>query len=205
MENNNNSFLKNTMEELIANANEIDKKTLVSFNKMVGSPITVEEFIEGFYKSVNENTPKQTVYFKMIEKFALKEFFPVVINILSYDCNNIQAQTVFKSTVAISDDELEAKRAIELITQKICVLFDAEVMYHGVCLLYRIITKYPQLQSKLEENQIKLGNTELDACIKRFNILYMWQTKNHRGKLKSGYFNSLEEFMDFALTFVKFN
>lgn len=201
----NRDFLSKTMEELITNANIIDKQTLLSFNKMVGSPWTVEEFINIFYKSVEDNTPNQTVCFKMVEKFALKEFFPVVINLLSGERNNIQVQTIFKSTFIITDDETLAENAIPLITQKIREVFDSEVMYHGVCLLYRIITKYPQFQDKLENNFLKLGNTDLNACIKRFNILYMWQTKNHRGKLKPGYFNSLEEFMEFTLKFVKFS
>ncbi len=201
----NREFLNIPIQELIANSKQMDKQPLLTFNKMIGSPVTVEEFINIFYKSVEDNTPNQTICFKIVEKFALKEFFPVVMDILSGDRNNIQVQTIFKSTFAITDDKTIVDNVIPLITQKIREVFDAEVMYHGVCLLYRIITKHPEFQSKLEENYIKLNNDELDACIKRFSILYMWQTKNHRGKLKPGYFNSLNEFMDFALKFAKFS
>lgn len=77
-------------------------------------------------------------------------------------------------------------------------------MYHGVCLLYRIISKYPELELDLESNYIILGKEDLDICIKRFEVLYMWQTKEHRGKTKPGYIDSIEEFMDFTLKFIKF-
>ncbi len=201
----NRDYIIKPISELILNVNEMDRKPLLSFNKMIGSPERVENFLEIFFTAVEQNTSKQTICFKMIEKFASPEFYSEVIKILSGNCNNIQVQTIFKSTVAIPDDIELVKKSIPIITRKIREVFDPEVMYHGVCLLYRLISKFPELEYVLESNYIMLGKEELDACIKRFEILYMWQTKEHRGKAKPGYIDNLEEFMDFSLRFIKFN
>ena len=200
----NRDYIIKPMSELISNANQVDRIPLSSFNKMIGNPEKVEDFLEIFFTAVNQNTSKQTICFKMIEKFASPEFYSEVIKILSGKCNNIQTQTIFKSTVAIPKDIEFVKESIPIITSKIREVFDAEVMYHGVCLLYRIISKYPELELDLESNYIILGKEELDICIKRFEVLYMWQTKEHRGKTKPGYIDSIEEFMDFTLKFIKF-
>ena len=200
----NRDYIIKPMNELISNANHIDRIPLLSFNKMIGNPEKVADFLEIFFNAVNENTPKQTICFKMVEKIAAPEFYSEVIKILSGKCNNIQTQTIFKSTVAIPKDIEFVKESIPIITSKIREVFDAEVMYHGVCLLYRIISKYPELELDLESNYIILGKEDLDICIKRFEVLYMWQTKEHRGKTKPGYIDSIEEFMDFTLKFIKF-
>ena len=200
----NRDYIIKPMSELINNANQVDRIPLLSFNKMIGNPEKVEDFLEIFFTAVNQNTSKQTICFKMIEKFASPEFYSEVIKILSGKCNNIQTQTIFKSTVAIPKDIEFVKESIPIITSKIREVFDAEVMYHGVCLLYRIISKYPELELDLESNYIILGKEDLDICIKRFEVLYMWQTKEHRGKTKPGYIDSIEEFMDFTLKFIKF-
>ncbi len=200
----NRDYIIKPMSELISNANQVDRIPLSSFNKMIGNPEKVEDFLEIFFTAVNQNTSKQTICFKMIEKFASPEFYSEVIKILSGKCNNIQTQTIFKSTVAIPKDIEFVKESIPIITSKIREVFDAEVMYHGVCLLYRIISKYPELELDLESNYIILGKEDLDICIKRFEVLYMWQTKEHRGKTKPGYIDSIEEFMDFTLKFIKF-
>lgn len=200
----NRDYIIKPMSELINNANQVDRIPLSSFNKMIGNPEKVEDFLEIFFTAVNQNTSKQTICFKMIEKFASPEFYSEVIKILSGKCNNIQTQTIFKSTVAIPKDIEFVKESIPIITSKIREVFDAEVMYHGVCLLYRIISKYPELELDLESNYIILGKEDLDICIKRFEVLYMWQTKEHRGKTKPGYIDSIEEFMDFTLKFIKF-
>lgn len=200
----NRDYIIKPMSELIYNANQVDRIPLSSFNKMIGNPEKVEDFLEIFFTAVNQNTSKQTICFKMIEKFASPEFYSEVIKILSGKCNNIQTQTIFKSTVAIPKDIEFVKESIPIITSKIREVFDAEVMYHGVCLLYRIISKYPELELDLESNYIILGKEDLDICIKRFEVLYMWQTKEHRGKTKPGYIDSIEEFMDFTLKFIKF-
>ena len=200
----NRDYIIKPMSELISNANQVDRIPLSSFNKMIGNPEKVEDFLEIFFTAVNQNTSKQTICFKMIEKFASPEFYSEVIKILSGKCNNIQTQTIFKSTVAIPNDIGIVKESIPIITSKIREVFDAEVMYHGVCLLYRIISKYPELELDLESNYIILGKEDLDICIKRFEVLYMWQTKEHRGKTKPGYIDSIEEFMDFTLKFIKF-
>ena len=200
----NRDYIIKPMSELISNANQVDRIPLSSFNKMIGNPEKVEDFLEIFFTVVNQNTSKQTICFKMIEKFASPEFYSEVIKILSGKCNNIQTQTIFKSTVAIPKDIEFVKESIPIITSKIREVFDAEVMYHGVCLLYRIISKYPELELDLESNYIILGKEDLDICIKRFEVLYMWQTKEHRGKTKPGYIDSIEEFMDFTLKFIKF-
>ena len=200
----NRDYIIKPMSELINNANQVDRIPLSSFNKMIGNPEKVEDFLEIFFTAVNQNTSKQTICFKMIEKFASPEFYSEVIKILSGKCNNIQTQTIFKSTVAIPKDIEFDEESIPIITSKIREVFDAEVMYHGVCLLYRIISKYPELELDLESNYIILGKEDLDICIKRFEVLYMWQTKEHRGKTKPGYIDSIEEFMDFTLKFIKF-
>ena len=200
----NRDYIIKPMSELINNANQVDRIPLSSFNKMIGNPEKVEDFLEIFFTAVNQNTSKQTICFKMIEKFASPEFYSEVIKILSGKCNNIQTQTIFKSTVAIPNDIGIVRESIPIITSKIREVFDAEVMYHGVCLLYRIISKYPELELDLESNYIILGKEDLDICIKRFEVLYMWQTKEHRGKTKPGYIDSIEEFMDFTLKFIKF-
>ena len=200
----NRDYIIKPMSELISNANQVDRIPLSSFNKMIGNPEKVEDFLEIFFTAVNQNTSKQTICFKMIEKFASPEFYSEVIKILSGKCNNIQTQTIFKSTVAIPNDIGIVRESIPIITSKIREVFDAEVMYHGVCLLYRIISKYPELELDLESNYIILGKEDLDICIKRFEVLYMWQTKEHRGKTKPGYIDSIEEFMDFTLKFIKF-
>ena len=200
----NRDYIIKPMSELIYNANQVDRIPLSSFNKMIGNPEKVEDFLEIFFTAVNQNTSKQTICFKMIEKFASPEFYSEVIKILSGKCNNIQTQTIFKSTVAIPNDIGIVRESIPIITSKIREVFDAEVMYHGVCLLYRIISKYPELEVDLESNYITFGKEELDICMKRFEILYMWQTKEHRGKTKPGYIDSIEEFMDFTLKFIKF-
>ena len=200
----NRDYIIKPMSELINNANQVDRIPLSSFNKMIGNPEKVEDFLEIFFTAVNQNTSKQTICFKMIEKFASPEFYSEVIKILSGKCTNIQTQTIFKSTVAIPKDIEFVKESIPIITSKIREVFDAEVMYHGVCLLYRIISKYPELELDLESNYIILGKEDLDICIKRFEVLYMWQTKEHRGKTKPGYIDSIEEFMDFTLKFIKF-
>ena len=200
----NRDYIIKPMSELINNANQVDRIPLLSFNKMIGNPEKVEDFLEIFFTAVNQNTSKQTICFKMIEKFASPEFYSEVIKILYGKCNNIQTQTIFKSTVAIPKDIEFVKESIPIITSKIREVFDAEVMYHGVCLLYRIISKYPELELDLESNYIILGKEDLDICIKRFEVLYMWQTKEHRGKTKPGYIDSIEEFMDFTLKFIKF-
>lgn len=200
----NRDYIIKPMSELISNASQVDRIPLSSFNKMIGNPEKVEDFLEIFFTAVNQNTSKQTICFKMIEKFASPEFYSEVIKILSGKCNNIQTQTIFKSTVAIPKDIEFVKESIPIITSKIREVFDAEVMYHGVCLLYRIISKYPELELDLESNYIILGKEDLDICIKRFEVLYMWQTKEHRGKTKPGYIDSIEEFMDFTLKFIKF-
>lgn len=200
----NRDYIIKPMSELISNANQVDRIPLSSFNKMIGNPEKVEDFLEIFFTAVNQNTSKQTICFKMIEKFASPEFYSEVIKILSGKCNNIQTQTIFKSTVAIPNDIGIVRESIPIITSKIREVFDAEVMYHGVCLLYRIISKYPELEVDLESNYITFGKEELDICMKRFEILYMWQTKEHRGKTKPGYIDSIEEFMDFTLKFIKF-
>ncbi|CBH21132.1 conserved protein of unknown function [Acetoanaerobium sticklandii] len=200
----NRDYIIKPMNELISNANHIDRIPLLSFNKMIGNPEKVADFLEIFFNAVNENTPKQTICFKMVEKIAAPEFYSEVIKILSGKCNNIQTQTIFKSTVAIPNDIGIVRESIPIITSKIREVFDAEVMYHGVCLLYRIISKYPELEVDLESNYIIFGKEELDICMKRFEILYMWQTKEHRGKTKPGYIDSIEEFMDFTLKFIKF-
>ena len=200
----NRDYIIKPMSNLISNANQVDRIPLSSFNKMIGNPEKVEDFLEIFFTAVNQNTSKQTICFKMIEKFASPEFYSEVIKILSGKCNNIQTQTIFKSTVAIPKDIEFVKESIPIITSKIREVFDAEVMYHGVCLLYRIISKYPELELDLESNYIILGKEDLDICIKRFEVLYMWQTKEHRGKTKPGYIDSIEEFMDFTLKFIKF-
>ena len=200
----NRDYIIKPMSELISNASQVDRIPLSSFNKMIGNPEKVEDFLEIFFTAVNQNTSKQTICFKMIEKFASPEFYSEVIKILSGKCNNIQTQTIFKSTVAIPNDIELVKESIPIITSKIREVFDAEVMYHGVCLLYRIISKYPELEVDLESNYITFGKEELDICMKRFEILYMWQTKEHRGKTKPGYIDSIEEFMDFTLKFIKF-
>ena len=200
----NRDYIIKPMSELINNANQVDRIPLSSFNKMIGNPEKVEDFLEIFFTAVNQNTSKQTICFKMIEKFASPEFYSEVIKILSGKCNNIQTQTIFKSTVAIPNDIGIVRESIPIITSKIREVFDAEVMYHGVCLLYRIISKYPELEVDLESNYITFGKEELDICMKRFEILYMWQTKEHRGKTKPGYIDSIEEFMDFTLKFIKF-
>ena len=200
----NRDYIIKPMSELISNASQVDRIPLSSFNKMIGNPEKVEDFLEIFFTAVNQNTSKQTICFKMIEKFASTEFYSEVIKILSGKCNNIQTQTIFKSTVAIPKDIEFVKESIPIITSKIREVFDAEVMYHGVCLLYRIISKYPELELDLESNYIILGKEDLDICIKRFEVLYMWQTKEHRGKTKPGYIDSIEEFMDFTLKFIKF-
>ena len=200
----NRDYIIKPMSELIYNANQVDRIPLSSFNKMIGNPEKVEDFLEIFFTAVNQNTSKQTICFKMIEKFASPEFYSEVIKILSGKCNNIQTQTIFKSTVAIPNDIGIVRESIPIITSKIREVFDAEVMYHGVCLLYRIISRYPELELDLESNYIILGKEDLDICIKRFEVLYMWQTKEHRGKTKPGYIDSIEEFMDFTLKFIKF-
>ena len=200
----NRDYIIKPMSNLISNANQVDRIPLLSFNKMIGNPEKVEDFLEIFFTAVNQNTSKQTICFKMIEKFASPEFYSEVIKILSGKCNNIQTQTIFKSTVAIPNDIGIVRESIPIITSKIREVFDAEVMYHGVCLLYRIISKYPELEVDLESNYITFGKEELDICMKRFEILYMWQTKEHRGKTKPGYIDSIEEFMDFTLKFIKF-
>ena len=200
----NRDYIIKPMSELINNANQVDRIPLSSFNKMIGNPEKVEDFLEIFFTAVNQNTSKQTICFKMIEKFASPEFYSEVIKILSGKCNNIQTQTIFKSTVAIPNDIGIVRESIPIITSKIREVFDAEVMYHGVCLLYRIISRYPELELDLESNYIILGKEDLDICIKRFEVLYMWQTKEHRGKTKPGYIDSIEEFMDFTLKFIKF-
>ena len=200
----NRDYIIKPMSELISNASQVDRIPLSSFNKMIGNPEKVEDFLEIFFTAVNQNTSKQTICFKMIEKFASPEFYSEVIKILSGKCNNIQTQTIFKSTVAIPNDIGIVRESIPIITSKIREVFDAEVMYHGVCLLYRIISKYPELEVDLESNYITFGKEELDICMKRFEILYMWQTKEHRGKTKPGYIDSIEEFMDFTLKFIKF-
>lgn len=200
----NRDYIIKPMNELISNANHIDRIPLLSFNKMIGNPEKVADFLEIFFTAVNQNTSKQTICFKMIEKFASPEFYSEVIKILSGKCNNIQTQTIFKSTVAIPNDIGIVRESIPIITSKIREVFDAEVMYHGVCLLYRIISKYPELEVDLESNYITFGKEELDICMKRFEILYMWQTKEHRGKTKPGYIDSIGEFMDFTLKFIKF-
>ena len=200
----NRDYIIKPMSELINNANQVDRIPLSSFNKMIGNPEKVADFLEIFFNAVNENTPKQTICFKMVEKIAAPEFYSEVIKILSGKCNNIQTQTIFKSTVAIPNDIGIVRESIPIITSKIREVFDAEVMYHGVCLLYRIISKYPELEVDLESNYITFGKEELDICMKRFEILYMWQTKEHRGKTKPGYIDSIKEFMDFTLKFIKF-
>ena len=150
----NRDYIIKPMSELINNANQVDRIPLLSFNKMIGNPEKVEDFLEIFFTAVNQNTSKQTICFKMIEKFASPEFYSEVIKILSGKCNNIQTQTIFKSTVAIPKDIEFVKESIPIITSKIREVFDAEVMYHGVCLLYRIISKYPELELDLESNYI---------------------------------------------------
>ena len=136
----NRDYIIKPMSELISNASQVDRIPLSSFNKMIGNPEKVEDFLEIFFTAVNQNTSKQTICFKMIEKFASPEFYSEVIKILSGKCNNIQTQTIFKSTVAIPKDIEFVKESIPIITSKIREVFDAEVMYHGVCLLYRIIS-----------------------------------------------------------------
>jgi len=199
-----NVFLDKEMASLIEKVDKVDQKPLSAYIKMIGSPKNVREFLQTFDKSIKEGRSSQTICFKLIEKINDQEFFSCVFDIVGKTENSVQAQTLFKVITAIPDDIKIVENYMEMITNLIKNINDTEVLYHGVCLIYRIVTKHPELAQKLEEEPIVLSKKSLDGIINKFDILDKWQTKNHRGKTKPGYFATQDDFINFSMNFIKF-
>lgn len=197
-------FLKKEISSLIEKVDTVDQKPLNAYIKMIGNPKNVEEFLEIFRQSIEKGKSSQTICFKIIEKFKSKEFFTFVLDAVKETQNSIQAQTALKSTVAIPDDIKIVEEYIKVIMDLIKNIADTEVLYHGVCLIYRIVTRHPELEKKLEETHLILRHEDLEGIIKKFDILDKWQTEGHRGKSKPGYFQEQTAFINFAMKFIKF-
>ncbi len=197
-------FLEKEMETIISDVYEMDKKPLKAYLLMLGRPKTVKDFLELFKKALDEGTSQQTICFKIIEKVRSEDFFPFLMGAVKDTSNHIQAQTAFKSTVMIPDDVEMVKSYIPVILKVMERNIETEVIYHGVCLIYRIITKFPELEEDINKQCIVLSYDEMNKIMKKFDILDKWQTEGHRGKSKPGFLDKQEPFMDFALKFIKF-
>ncbi|ABR47109.1 hypothetical protein Amet_0887 [Alkaliphilus metalliredigens QYMF] len=192
------------MQNLIDQAQEVDKKTLQVYTRMIGNPRNLEEFFHNFQGAVEKNNNEQMIYFKIIEKLRNKQLFPFVMETIRNSKNPMQVQTAFKSTVALPEDIEVVRENITTIIEIMKNNIETEAIYHGACLLYRIVTKYPELEEKLQESNLILTYQDLQRLLKKFDVLDKWETEGHRGKSKPGYFKNQEMFMDFALTFIKF-
>ncbi|SNS12234.1 hypothetical protein SAMN05446037_1004178 [Anaerovirgula multivorans] len=197
-------FLEKEMGELINQADKIDHKTLMAYNKMIGNPKKVGEFIKIFQEAIEKGTSSQTICFKIIEKVRAKNFFSFVMDTVKNSTNVIQIQTIFKSTVALPDEVEVVREYIPIIADMMKRNIDTEVIYHGVCLFYRIITKYPELHEELEKINLTLNHDNLQSLLRKFDILDKWETEGHRGKSKPGYFQDKTLFINFAMKFIKF-
>ncbi|RKD29032.1 hypothetical protein [Thermohalobacter berrensis] len=137
----NKKFLEKEIEIILQNARSIHKKPIEAYLRMLGNPKTVGEFLEILSNSVKENSSKQTICFKIIERSNIGDFFPYVIDIIRDSRNNIQVQTTFKSLRVLPDDIKTLKEYMSIIIDLMKNNVDTEVIYHGVCLIYRIIKK----------------------------------------------------------------
>ncbi|AKL96845.1 hypothetical protein CACET_c34020 [Clostridium aceticum] len=199
-----NLFLEQEMESIIMKADAMDQKTLKAYMQMIGKPKTVEEFLKSLQQAIEKGTSQQMIYLKIIEKIRSKALFPFVMDIVKNITNPIQVQTIFKSTVALPDEADRVEEYIPVILDAIKRNVDTEVIYHGVCLIYRTIKKYPQLEEIVQQNKLILEYKELEKIIKKFDILEKWETEGHRGKSKPGYLLKQEDFVNFTLQFIKF-
>ncbi|AOY74904.1 hypothetical protein [Clostridium formicaceticum] len=197
-------FLEQEMESVITEADAMDQKTLKTYMQMIGKPKTVEEFLKNLQQVIEKGSSQQMIYLKIIEKIRSKAFFPFIMDIVKNITNPIQVQTIFKSTTALPDEADRVEEYIPVILDAIKRNVDTEVIYHGVCLIYRIIKKYPKLEETVQENKLILDYEELEKIIKKFDILEKWETEGHRGKSKPGYLSKQEDFVNFALEFIRF-
>ncbi|MTI70628.1 MAG: hypothetical protein FH751_10305 [Firmicutes bacterium] len=198
------SFLDQDINIIINKANESDKKTIKAYLTMLKNPKSVGEFINIFKKAVNKNTSKQMLGFKIIERSNEPNFFPYVLDTIKDLDNNIQVQTAFKSLRILPKDIENINKYIPTIIKLIDKIRDREVIYHGVCLLYRAVKKHPNLKETIKSYNITLTEDEGHKLLRRFDIQEKWATKNHRGKTKPGYIQSMDDFISFSQNFISY-
>lgn len=196
-------FLEKNMEILFEEADRIDQKTLKIYNRMIGNTTTVEEFLQRTKEELETNGSQFSTCIKMIEKIRKEEFFPFMIELVKISINSIQTQTIFKSTGYIPEDVDKLKNSMTVIINKMEDHKDTEVLFHGGCLLYRIVKKCPKLENELENIQVYINDKELQGILTKFQNMERWETINHRGKSKPGYLKNEKVFLDFAMKFMK--
>lgn len=198
-----NRFSDMEIHNLLEHAYEMDKKPLEMYIRMIGSPNRINDLTEIFYQSIVTNGHQFTTCMKIIEKSRRKEFFHVLMEGVQKANKPIQVQSIFKSCNAIPEDIECIKASMKSIVDAMQNNMDTEVFYHGICLLYRMINKFPELEEDLKTLQMHMDYEEIQKIVRKFDILEKWETANHRGKDKPGYFMNENEFLEFALKFTK--
>ncbi|CAH2213275.1 hypothetical protein [Tepidibacter aestuarii] len=196
-------FLQKELEVLFQEADKIDQKTLKIYNRMIGNPITIEEFLQKTKEGLGKKGSQFITCIKMIEKLRKEEFFPLMIELASASINSIQVQTIFKSTGCIPKNIEKLRSSMTVIVNKMEEQKDTEVLFHGGCLLYRIVTKCPELENELENLRVYISDKELQDILIKFQNIERWETINHRGKSKQGYLKNEKDFLNFAMKFMK--
>lgn len=197
-------FLEEEINGLIPKADPVDHKMLEVYVKMIGSPQKVGDFFHVFQKALKKGNTLQIICFKIIEKIRSEKFFSLVLEEIKASENPIQVHTAFKSTIAIPDDLEIVDKYLEIIIDLMKRNSNAEVLYHGVCLIYRIVTKHPTIELKLQKNPLLLEYQALQGILRMFDMLDKWETEGHIGRSKPGYFKDKTAFIDFAMKFIKF-
>ncbi|MTI68621.1 MAG: hypothetical protein FH753_18725 [Firmicutes bacterium] len=198
------TFLDQDINKIINKANESDKKTIKAYLTMLKNPKSVGEFMDKFKKAVNDNTSKQMLGFKIIERSNEPRFFSYVLDTIKDLDNNIQVQTAFKSLKILPEDINIINKYLSTIIKLIDKIRDREVIYHGVCLLYRAEKKHPSLKETIKNYNITLTEEEGHKLLRKFDIQEKWATKNHRGKTKPGYIQSMDDFVSFSQNFITY-
>ncbi|AOT70863.1 hypothetical protein [Geosporobacter ferrireducens] len=199
----NQNFFDMEVQGLLEQLDETDKKPMEMYMRMIGNPNKVKEFCQIFFRSVEENGSAFTICMKIIEKTRRKEFFPVLMEAVQKAVNPIQVQSIFKSCNALPDDMAIVKSFMKPFVEAMQNNMDTEVCYHGVCLMYRIVSKFPEIEEDLKSLQIYVNHERIQNISRRFDILDKWQTANHRGKNTPGYFMNENDFLEFALKFIR--
>ncbi len=196
-------FLQKKMEVLFQEADKVDQKTLKIYNRMIGNPTTVKIFSQKTKEGIEKKGSQFITCIKMIEKMKKQEFFPFMMELVNISINSIQVQTIFKSIGCIPEDVEKLRSSMTVIAKKMEVHKDTEVLFHGGCLLYRIVKKCPKLEKELENIPVYISDKELRDILIKFQNIERWETVNHRGKSKPGYLKDEKVFMNFTMKFIK--